>query len=231
LNPAERLAIYSDAYFLRLEECLAEDFKAVRHLLGHADFHRLVAAYLAVYPSKHYSLNGLGKKLPEFLNGPIRLPHKELVRNLARLEWAMSSLVDSVEPPTSPPDALSRLTPETIVGARFRMNPTLTLLKFSVPANAIVTAVRMEKPLPPLNRRPTWLVVYRKDFAVWRMDLSEAMFGLLHGLSRGRTFGHVLKEVQRRWKGTPQELEVAIFKSLRNWMAERFFTSFTIGRK
>jgi len=57
------------------------------------------------------------------------------------------------------------------------------------------------------------------------------MFGLLHGLSRGRTFGRVLKEVQMRWRGTAKELEGALFRSLRNWMAERFFTSFTIGRK
>jgi hypothetical protein len=229
LRPAQRLAIYSEGYFLRLEECLGEDFKALRHLLGHDRFRRLVAAYLKRHPSRHYSLNSLGSRLPEFLQASRRYPRKKLLVDVARLEWTMTNLVDAAEPPSAA--RLAGLTPQRMLRARFRANPTLRVFEFSSPANAIVTAVRMERPLPPLKPCRTWLAVYRKDFTVWRMDLSEAMYGLLHALAMGRPFGLALEGVQKRWTGTAEELEAAVFASLRAWAAERFFAAIEFDRK
>src|SRR5882672_11684809 len=57
LAPEERIGIYSEMYFLRLQECLVEDYPAVVKLVGPPAFGRLARGYLKEFPSRHYSLN------------------------------------------------------------------------------------------------------------------------------------------------------------------------------
>ena len=218
LRPEQRLGIYVDAYMARLVEALEEDFPALARRLGQRAFHRLCRAYLERHPSRSRSLNPLGRKLPEFL------PARSAARDLARLEVAMSEVFDGEAVPPLGSGDFARLRPETLAAARLDCVPALRLLALDHDANPYVDAVRQERDaLPPLRRRPSWIAVYRKDFKVCRLDLSEAGFAALRALERGRTVSSAVGAAARSWKGTAADLERQVRQCFGEWVSEGFF--------
>ena len=116
LAPEERVAIYADMYFARLLECLADDYPAVKALIGPIGFEKLVRAYLREHPSRHWNLNVLGRKLPEFLAGDVKLPRKALVLDVARIECAMSVVFDAPQIAVTPGQAVVFYDGDVVVG-------------------------------------------------------------------------------------------------------------------
>jgi hypothetical protein len=228
LAPDERVAIYSRMYFLRLHDCLAQDYEAVKHILGDVEFERLVRGYLARYPSTHYSLNPLGTKLPSFLAGKVRFPKRALILDLARLELAMSQVFDAERSPVLSREDLERFPRARFGEARLRPIAAFQLLALDHRANAIVTAVRQERPLPPLGRKKTWVVVYRRDYQVWRMDLTEPMFAALSAFSAGRTLDQAIRAGAKKFVGSHEELLESVMRWFSEWREEGLFTAISL---
>ena len=67
LSAFERLEIYNRQYWLRVLGSLAEDFTALRALLGAERFQALSIAYLSAHPSRSFTLRNLGAKLVDWL--------------------------------------------------------------------------------------------------------------------------------------------------------------------
>ncbi len=226
LGPAERVAIYSRMYFARLLECLRAEFPAVLRLVGDDAFERLARAYLTRHPSRHWSLNVLGRKLPDFLGeGSLRLPRRAMVRDVAALECAQSEVFDEEESSkVLSTDEFVSFPADDWARARLKPIAAFRLLSLGFPANAIVTAARQEKRLPPLGRKPTWVAVYRKDHVVWRMDIDRERHACLDALGRGRTIGHAIAAAFSAYRGPASELEGRVFSWFRDWVAEGFFS-------
>jgi hypothetical protein len=150
-------------YFARLLDILAEEFVATRALCGPVEFERLVRAYLREHPSRHWSLNGLGRKLPAFLEGPFRVPRKALLADIARLECAMSTVFDANSSGVLTTADMARVPGDAFPTARVMLVDALELHAFDHRANAIVTALRHDEKPPALTRHPTRTVVWRKE--------------------------------------------------------------------
>jgi len=224
LGAAERIAIYQQGYMLRLQECMQADFIAVRRVAGEARFAELVRAYLEAHPSRHWSLNPLGHAFARFLarEAP-RGPRIGLLAELARLEWAMQEVFEAPLSPTLAPGALQRIAPADWARRRLVPIEALRLLAFEHRCNAIASAVRREEPLPPLGRKRTCVVVYRKDWTVWRMDLDALQFELLSALCRGRTLAQALGSAARLQRGSQADLQRRIQAACASFMAEGLF--------
>lgn len=223
LAAEQRVEIYADMYFARLHEVLAEEFRATRALCGADIFEKLVRAYLREHPSRHYSLNELGRKMPGFLAGPYRIPRKALLADVARLENAISSVFDAAEVPALTSEDVSRVAPDAWPNARVRFVDAFELHAFDYPANAIVRALRQDETLPDLAKSRTFTVVWRKDWTVWRLDVSEPMFAILGALRDGQRFSEGLDRGSKLFHGTPDELQAEIARSFSTWIAEGFF--------
>lgn len=226
LAPAERVAIYSRMYFSRLVECLAAEYRAVRSLLGAAAFERLCRAYLAKHPSRHWSLNVLGRRFPEFI-GKTRLSVKRrtLVRDVARVEGAQSEVFDEADAPCLDSGGFLARVGAARGAARLRLAPVpaFRLLRLDWPANEVVTAIRQEKKLPRLSRKASFVAVYRKDDVVWRMNLDAPRHACLEALAGGKPFGAAIRAAAAVFRGPSSELEGAVFAWFREWVAEGFF--------
>jgi hypothetical protein len=231
LAPERRLEIYSSMYFARLHECLREDFPALFALLGQAGFEKLVRAYLTQHPSRHYSLNVLGRSLPKFLLGPVRIARRPMLADVARLEDAISRIFEAPQARSIGPEDVARLDPSVWNDAHPRLIPALELQAFDHRANAIVSAARHGKELPKLGRAKTWVVVYRKEWVVWRMDLREPMFHVLSALQRGRSLRRAILAGKRAFQGDPRELEAQVSTSFAEWIREGFFASIDGGAR
>jgi hypothetical protein len=224
LSPLERLDIYRDMYLLRMEEALSIDYPSLKHILGDDQFMRLVARYVEVYPSRTYTLNRLGDHLPEFVATLDDLPRKEICHDLARLEYALCGVFDAPETPPLTAEAVKAVPQEAWEHARLKPIEAFRLLEFSYPVSRYVGAVDEENPFPRLARKKTWVVAYRSNYSLHRMDLTEPAYTLLSALASGDTVGNAIVAVlTRKWR--PAVKQSQLFEWFRDWMAEGFFQS------
>jgi hypothetical protein len=212
LSAIERIGIYQGMYPLRMHDALAADFPGLKAALGDEEFRAFVRAYVRAFPSKGYTLNRLGDHVPDFLARTRRWPHRPFLRDLARLELAVTEVFDAFEPePVAkrrPVEAGSRTT--------FRPAATLRLLKLGHPAGAYLDDVRAGRsPRRPPPPRPSYLVLWRRGFEVRRLDLSPGAFTLTGRLAAGRPLGEALAAVSPRHRRELSEHALArLFRSL-----------------
>lgn len=91
LRPAQRIQIYNQQYWWRLLNTLHETFPLVTRLFGYFDFNRIIGIpYLTKYPPRHWSLNFLGDRLPQWCREDYQAPDKQLVSRAAELDWAFA---------------------------------------------------------------------------------------------------------------------------------------------
>lgn len=226
LTPDQRLRIYSEAYLARLIETLEEDYPAVLRAVGHRPFHELCRAYLERYPSRHWSLNPLGRRLPEFLLKDGKTPRRKAARDLARVEAAMSEVFDAPSAEPLRPGDFAKLPPARWGGARLDFVPAFRLLHLDYHVNPYLDAVRQKRTdLPALRRRRSWTAVYRKEFKVWRLDLEEPAYAGLSALHRGCTLAEAVRRMTRRPADKPSAWEGRIRQWFGEWVTEGFFSA------
>jgi len=218
------MAIYTNMVFARLHDCLADDYPGVFRLLGSAQFYRLVRRYLTRHPSRHYSLNPLGRYLPRLLERGVRVPRHSLILDIARLELAMTEVFEEEISPVLTVRDFRSIHPSRWGSARVRPIAALRLLSLDYAANEIVTAIRQERPMPSLARRKTWAAVYRTNYVVRRMDLSETACTLLQSLVERKTFRAALARAARVWPKPPETLPEQVFAWFRDWVEEGIFS-------
>lgn len=234
LSASERLAVYGNAYYARLLDCLGEVFPILLRTLGEDTFHGFAFGYLQSYPSKSYTLNHLGRRFPDYLRetrpqGGDSADWADFLIDLAELEWAIYDVFDGPgledEEPMELPD-FAAIPQEDWLTLRFRTAPCLRLLEFSYPVNAHYTAVRgsddgMHLDFP--ERKPSFLALSRRNYIVRRYPLNEAQFLLLQSFSEGQSLGEALDRLLRFGAASSEMLETNLARWFRDWAAERCF--------
>ncbi len=221
LAPIERVAIYADAHYARLLGVLQEDFAALRAVAGEAGFERIARGYLADHPPHAFTLNMLGRALPEWIAAQRSLPRRALLADVARLERAMTVVFDAPRESVLSPTDLAALPPETWVDPKPRLIGALDLLAFGHRANAIVRAARHGEALPELGRVRTHTLVWRKEHVVWRQDLEPAAYAVLSELRAGRSLAIAVSAAERAPDSRNLEARVASWFS--SWAADGIF--------
>ncbi len=152
----ERLAVYANAYYARLIECLASEFPIFRHTVGDETFAEFAADYLRHCPSRSYTLNKLGERFPLYLDeskpprsvGESEIGWADFLVDLARLERAFSEVFDGAglegqEPMSA--DKLLAMPPDRRPQIRLKMAPCLRLLPLRFPLNDFYTAAKRRR--------------------------------------------------------------------------------------
>jgi hypothetical protein len=89
LKPSERLQIYHQQYWWRLFTILQENYPITLRLFGYHDFNQhLAVPYLMRHPSEHWSLNGLGTRLPQWIATEYEGKEKTLLIHAATIDGA-----------------------------------------------------------------------------------------------------------------------------------------------
>jgi hypothetical protein len=198
LSAEERLEIYAHMYYARLIEILVAEYPTTRKILGAEAFAAASRRFLQLHPSRSRTLNHLSEGFPDFLSRHLaRCTRHALAVDVARIERAMEDVFDAprAEPLTT--EQLAGLGPEEWHRIRLVVAPALKFLKLRYPANDYMNAVRAgEKPRLP-RARPTFAIVYRHDYQVYRRDQDAAQFKLLQALASGRTLAQAVRTAAR----------------------------------
>lgn len=209
LTAFERLEIYNRQYWLRILGSLAEDFPALRAVVGAKKFDGLSVAYLSAHPSRSFTLRNLGSKLIDWLIANPRWTGRRhaLAIDLARIEWAFVEAFDNSEFEPLTLDQIATLDE----GSRLALQPHVRLLALSYPADDIALALydkEKRQPteaglthddgeaaparLPKLRRRPTWVAAHRVDLNVYYRRMEREEFQTLAAIRDGRSLVEAL---------------------------------------
>ena len=173
LPPANRLAVYANAYFVRLHDCLCEDFGALARALGADAFHDLVTTYLMMHPPTCPSLRHAGAHLAEHLaTEPFQAIFSRrcaYAADLAQLEWAMAEAFYAEDAPVLSREDLAAVAPEAWRGLRFETTPSLQLLACAWPVHGVRERFDREDPETAWHEAPS-LVAAPTHVRVWRLD-------------------------------------------------------------
>ena len=225
LPPAARVGIYQSMYLMRMEEALESDYPALKHLLGGHGWSDLVRDYVAVHPSVTYTLNRLGDHLPEFVGKWAGAKRPAVCHDLARLELAVAEVFDAPEVEPLSDAEIAAVPLDSWERARLAPIEAFRLLAFRYPVNAYLQSVRDEDhDHPELRRKDTCVAVYRRDYSVWRQDLSQPAHDLLTDLVAGKPLGKaVAAALQRGGRRAPTTDQ--LFRWFREWAAGGVFRS------
>jgi hypothetical protein len=180
LDPASRLSIYAEAYFLRLRDVLLEDYPRVAAILGPERFDALVRDHLGDHPSTNPSISHVGRDLVATLADRFDLP--PYLADLARLERARVDVFVAPESGVLTADRLRQIPTECWPALRFSAIPALTIVRAKWPVHRLWNDDGAPNPAPS----PTFLRVWRaEDCRVFHaaMDLRE--LGALERLIAG----------------------------------------------
>jgi hypothetical protein len=210
LTPVERLEIYNRQYWYRVLDALAEDFPALRAVVGGRVFQQLSIEYLTAHPSRSFSLRNLGSKLVEWLAAhPQHAGRRHrLALDVARIEWAFVEAFDNAERTPLTLDQIATLDG----GSQLGLQPHLQLLALDYAADELVLALHKrqkrgtseagvtheeghEPPakLPKLRRRLTWVAAHRLENAVYFRRLEREEFLTLAAVGEGRSLAESLQ--------------------------------------
>jgi hypothetical protein len=129
-----RLAIYYDAYRLRLLEALDSNYPVLHAWLGDAEFEKLGLAYLQANPSVHFSIRYFGHCLSDYLVGE-EFRDRPYLAEMAVFEWAISEAFDSEDSAVKQVEDMGAVPPEAWPGMRLRLHASVQRLdlKWNVP--------------------------------------------------------------------------------------------------
>jgi len=210
LTAFERLEIYNRQYWFRVLGALAEDFRALRAVVGGRAFEALSIAYLTAHPSRSFTLRNLGSKLPAWLAANPRFAGRRsrLALDVARIEWAFVEAFDYADRTPLTLDQIATLD----AGSRLGLQPHLQLIALDYEADDLVLALHDQQKretseaglkhddgpsapakLPRLRRKPTWVAAHRVDLSVYYRRLKREEFLTLAAIRQGLPLAEALE--------------------------------------
>jgi hypothetical protein len=223
LDPAARLDVYAQMYWMRIADALREDFPRLAALVGAHAFHDLVRAYLGIAPSRHPSLSHAGDRFADFLATRADVP--PFAADLARLEWARARVFTAADADVLTLDALRGMPPDAWVTLRLRAVPASTVLELAWPVHEAWAAEGGSPATDPATLRPaaTSLRVWRDGTLVYQAPVAPAERAAVGLVRAGTTFAEVCTAVAGVCgeDGAAEETAALLLR----WVADRFLAS------
>ncbi len=222
LSPAERIAIYQEMYPLRMHDALLADYPGLEHFLGHR-FQELVVAYAEAHPSKDYTLNRFGDHVPAFLARQRRFLPRPFLVDLARLELALTEAFDERESPTLKAGDFEAISVSRLARTRLVTVPSVRLVSLEWNAGDYLDSVRDENHHHPKPRKePAFVLVFRRNYAIYRLPVSAAAFALLEDIVAGRPIGVAVQRALAR-RGLKRASAEDFSRWFQQWTSEGVF--------
>ena len=215
---AERFAIHVGGYRRRLSAALRVNYPVLYRVLGDEGFDQLAHAFVAASPSTERSIRWFGAALEEYLRDqPAALPHPAL-RDLVRMEWAISRALDAADEAPVTVKYMAGTSPHRWHRLRFVLHPSVRLLDLDWKVEPLWQAIKADEAaqMPEPERGSHGLLVWRQDLeARWRsLDPQELL--LLRLLDAGHSFGDLCAHLAAHEQGhKPAELAAGL---LRRWV-------------
>ncbi|MES2217531.1 MAG: DNA-binding domain-containing protein [Pseudomonadota bacterium] len=158
-----RLAIYRDAYFLRLLEVLSGDYEILKKLLGAKQFDQLGKQYIMATPSRFRSVRWFGKQLPTFMRENNYFAKESWLLEMAEFEWQLTEAFDAADIAGIDFNTMAAIPPQRWPEMVFKLHPGVRRLDFNWNVVSLWKKAHDNKILKPKKNNFTipWLI-YRE---------------------------------------------------------------------
>ncbi len=167
LPVTDRLAIYHNAYRARLVEALANDYPALKFLLGDNEFENLCLSYLKANPSKTYSLRWFGQELTHFLENHQDYRNRHYLAEMAEFEWVFVDAFDAKNCEICGVDDATNIPPDSWPELRIKLHPSIHLVTCSWNCLLIWQAMKNES-----DRVQPQTLETKTHYLIWRQGMS-----------------------------------------------------------
>lgn len=223
---AHRLAVYYNAYRIRLIDCLATDFPALAKTIGREAFENLALDYLARHPSSQPSVRWFGRRLPEFLRDDYRGEAREFLAEMAAWEWAQTMVFDAADSDdTVALEDMAEIAPEQWPLLTFEFKPALRWVDLHWNVPQIEQALENNATAPGRGRgeiAQRWLL-WRRDLKTHWRSLAVHEAWAIEQAAAGRNFGEICEGILE-WIDAAQAPLVAA-GLLRQWVGDGLLRS------
>ncbi len=124
-----RFDVYRNNVAVGLTEALETGFPAVRGLVGEEFFRAMAGVFLRTHPPETPVLMLWGARLPDFLAGFAPAQGLPYLPDVARLEVALRDSYHAADAAPADPARLADLTPDDLARTRFRLAPSVRLVR------------------------------------------------------------------------------------------------------
>ena len=185
----QRMALYADAYGLRLKEALSTDYERLHGYLGDDLFETLMQQYIENYPSHHPSLRFFGRHMVDLVEHLEPFSHLPEVAEITRIETAFGNSFDATDCQSVTLDQLAGLNPEAWATMKFCFHEAVQRLPQRYNSFKIWRALSNEEtpPQKTAQETTTWLI-WRQDLVSRYRALSNAEAAALDVAFSGGTF-------------------------------------------
>jgi hypothetical protein len=188
----KRIAIYANAYRLRLIEALQDSYRALHAVLGDEQFDALARGYIETHTPGHFSIRWYGDGLARYARLTEPWSAMPAIGELAAFEWAFEETFDAADAEPVDAGALARRAPEDWPMLHLRFHPSLRRLRLAWNVTDVWNAVqRGDEELPEPELRPAaveWLI-WRHDLRQFFRSLDAAEARILDAAVAGEHFG------------------------------------------
>jgi len=189
---AEQFVVYRNAYRARLCGTLRDNYEVLPLVMGDEAFDALAHAYIAAFPSTHYSLRWFGHALPDFMESHEDLVDHPAMWDLARMEWALRAAFDAADAPLLTSAELANVPPENWAHLRFELHPSVQMLQLGWAVGPVWHALKSEQEEVPAPDALTHaMLVWREGLRTRWKSLSDVQAHFVRGLQSGDTFGQL----------------------------------------
>ena len=221
-NAHDRLAVYSDGYYLRLVDILAKNFPMLKLFCGEDKFDDAAFAYLSEHPSRDYSLYQLGKYFSIFLGS--YFSSEPVISELAAFEWAFHEVLLAGNARRIGTQALLDLTPEQWPAIKLVLHPAIRFLHLKLNTPIIWRALHNQQDLPKLESSPCDYLIWRFHLAPYFCALNPEQKHIFTSIQAGSCFAEICENLI----GHMPEEEIGGFVAgvLQQWLKSGVFIAF-----
>ena len=218
---ADRVAIYANGFYSRLEEVLANDYTTLAAIIGEDKFSKICRNYVDIYPSSSDSLNFFGQNLSEYLTGS--LPHKPYLAEIAAFEWAEYQSLVARDTGLLCASDLQALPADQWPELKFELHPSCQMLIQRWNSLALIEASRKGRSIlkPKRLTTPQAVLVWRRQLEIRYSKLDPLELTMLNGIKCQKSFIEICEIL----RNVMPEGEVAnyVAKELYAWLQEQLF--------
>jgi hypothetical protein len=231
VSAPRRLAIYYDAYRLRLIEALDSNCPILHAWMGDDEFEQLGLTYLEAHPSTHFSIRYFGDRLSEYLASAENYRGKPYLAEMAALEWAMSEAFDAPDSPVVGLDAMASIPPEAWPEMRMALHASVRRLDLRWNVPTIWKAIKEEQAPgePAAGEWPQPWLVWRQDLKIFFRSLSVDEAWAIDAVRKGETFASICEDLVE-WIDA-QNVALHAAGLLKRWMIDGMIVNIVPGNE